>query len=60
MYWEMATCDHFDRQKEFLYLLVATVTHLEVWGKKLFSGDWLQRSKSKINKKYDNAPNYGI
>lgn len=56
----MATCDHFDRQKEFLYSLVATVTHLEVWGKKLFSGDWLQRSKSKINKKYDNARNYGI
>lgn len=35
MYWEMATCDHFDRQKEFLYSLVATVTHLEVWGKKI-------------------------
>lgn len=33
-------------------------THLEIGKKKIFRTHWLQRSKSKINKKYDNAPNH--
>lgn len=43
----MATCDHFDRQKEFLYSLVATVTHLEVWGKNYFQETGYKGVKAK-------------
>lgn len=33
MYWEMATCDHFDRQKEFLYYLLQQL-HILRFGEK--------------------------
>lgn len=54
----MATWDHFYRQNEFYIHFVASVTHLEIGKKNISRTHWLQRSKSKINKKYNNAPNH--